>query len=508
MPNFPLNTLPGIKRDGTIFEGNYYTDGQHCRFQRGRPRSMGGYREITNQLPEISRGMYVQPRSNLVDMYSGSASHLVFSETDFNGMGGAIVDRTPSTFTASPNNLWQFDSMFDTASSANVIIAHAAQNLNDIDNSTVAPIWYGPTNASTALIPFATPQSADGGILVIHPFLFYFGSDGLVAWSDANTPAIFTGGLSGSAFVTSNKIVSGLQTRGGSGSPSGLLWSLDALVKATFTGGATAFQFDTITDQSSILSSQGVIEYDGIYYWAAVDRFVFYNGVVRELPNQMNVNFFFENLNFNQRQKVWATKMPYFGEIWWHFPYGNSTECNHVVIYNVREQSWYDTAMSRSAGYFPQLFRYPVMADNEVQTGNTYQLWQHEFGQDKVEGLNSTAIDKNITTSDITFCATGPDGKWIGVNRNLRLTSLEPDSQASNSSVQTGQMTVTVSGRKFANSPLATVMPPYPFDDTTEKIDMREQYRQMYLKFDSNTLGGSFELGQMLITVEPGDVRP
>jgi len=508
MANFPLNILPGIKRDGTIFEGNYYNNGQHCRFQRGKPRSMGGFKQITNQLPGISRGMYVQPRSNLVDMYSGSSNLLVFSETDFDGNGGAITDRTPSTLTASANNLWQFDSMFDTTSSANVLIAHAAQNLNDINNSIEDPIWYGPTNASSALIPFAASKSASGGILVIHPFLFYFSNDGFVAWSDANTPSIFTGGLSGSARITSNKIVTGLQTRGGTGAPSGLLWSLDSLVKATFIGSPNFFQFDTITDQSSILSSQCVIEEAGIYYWIGIDQFYYYNGVVKELPNDMNLNFFFENLNFDHRQKVWATKIRRYGEIWWFFPLGDSEECNHAIIYNYKEHTWYDTALSRSAGYFSQLFPFPVMADTQVTSTGTYNLWEHEYGADQLIGLNATAIDKNITTSDISFCATGPDGKWLGIERDVKLTRIEPDSQGSPLSVQTGAMSVTVSGRKFANSPLETANAPYPFSPTTEKIDMREQHRQMYLTFDSNTLGGSFQLGQTIIHLEPGDVRP
>jgi hypothetical protein len=38
-----LKSLPGIKRDGTKFEGEYYVDGQWVRWQRGLPRKIGGY---------------------------------------------------------------------------------------------------------------------------------------------------------------------------------------------------------------------------------------------------------------------------------------------------------------------------------------------------------------------------------------------------------------------------------------------------------------------------------
>ena len=38
--------------------------------------------------------------------------------------------------------------------------------------------------------------------------------------------------------------------------------------------------------------------------------------VVREIENTLNVNWFFDNLNGAQRQKVFGFKVPRFGEIW------------------------------------------------------------------------------------------------------------------------------------------------------------------------------------------------
>ena len=40
MPTQVLKSQPGIKRDGTKFEGDFYVDGQWVRFQRGRPRKI------------------------------------------------------------------------------------------------------------------------------------------------------------------------------------------------------------------------------------------------------------------------------------------------------------------------------------------------------------------------------------------------------------------------------------------------------------------------------------
>ncbi len=52
-----IHSAPGIKRDGTVLEGQNYIDGQWCRFQRGRPRKIGGYQAVTSTVPEVARGM-------------------------------------------------------------------------------------------------------------------------------------------------------------------------------------------------------------------------------------------------------------------------------------------------------------------------------------------------------------------------------------------------------------------------------------------------------------------
>src|SRR6266481_5410074 len=117
-----------------------------------------------------------------------------------------------------------------------------------------------------------------------------------------------------------------------------MFWALDALIRVSFQSASTGYfnfwRYDTVTNKMSILSKNSVIEYDGVFYWAGVDRFFMYNGVVQELPNDTNLNYFFDNLNTVQRNKVFAVKVPRYGEIWWFFPKGNAqTECNAAVIY-------------------------------------------------------------------------------------------------------------------------------------------------------------------------------
>ena len=438
---FALDTEAGIQRDGTVFDRNYYQDGRWVRFQRGRPRKILGYRQIIANLAGPSRGIYVNPQDAFSYVYSGYSDGLQVLPIDNNGVGSALQNFTLSGFTPNANNLWQFDSLFDSQGSGNeLLLAHPGRNLGDINNSVNTPVLGGSitgttmspigtftatattvntnatitlsaanalvgagqtitgtgippnttvvsvastsvvmSNAATAsgtvTVTFDNNISVSGGVVVLHPYVFVYGNNGLIKNSAAGNPSDWVSADSNETNVASTKVVQGLPVRGGSNAPSGLFWTLDSLVRVSYTpttvstGGVSStfyWRYDIISSQSSILSSQCVIEYDGIYYWCGVDRFLLYNGTVKEIPNTFNQNYFFDNLNYNQRAKVYVTKVPRYGEIWWFYPSGTSTECNNAIIYNIRENCWYDagTALGarRSAGYFSQVFHYPINA--------------------------------------------------------------------------------------------------------------------------------------------------
>jgi hypothetical protein len=520
---------------------------------------------------------------------------------------------------------------------------------------------------------FNNNVSVSGGVVVLHPYIFVYGNDGLIKNCSAGDPNDWVSADANETNAATGKIVKGLPVRGGSNSPSGLFWSLDSLIRVSYApqslgvagtanfAAPTFWRYDIISSQTSILSSSSVIEYDGIYYWCGVDRFLLYNGVVKEIPNPMNQNWFFDNLNYSQRQKVWATKVPRFGEIWWFYPRGNSTECNDAVIYNVRENTWYDAGQAvgarRSAGYFSQVFAYPVQADWEatakvevtfsisfVQAGspwlfptsynssvsvdqiaespelpagatvltiqssgietlgaitggsgyadNTYagvpltggsgfnaeasvtvaggvvtavtitavgagyevgdvlsadnadlggtgagfsvpvsalylqmielsanatataattvvfstppglvKLYQHEVGKDAIDGAQVQAIESYFETNDLGWVSGGPSqASAEGANRWLRLERVEPDF------LMSGEMELYVTGRPYAQSQDDTSAP-YVFDQNTNKIDMREQRRELRLRCRSNVAGGDYQLGKLILNADVGDVR-
>jgi hypothetical protein len=573
---FTLQSQPGIQRDGTSLDANRFSDGQWVRFRRGKPRKMAGYREITANINGPVRAMFVWTRQDMVQLTAFSAVGAEAIQVDHNGIGANIIDRTPAGWVNNADTVWQVDTMYDAAfgSTKSLILAHAAPNLSNIDSGVVGEIYYGDTNGTEALTAIGNSTAVSGGIVVLHPYLVRYGSDGFVSWSNQNEPRTFTQGTgdAGTARVTGSKIVKGMAVKGQGQSPTGLLWSLDAIIRMVYIGGQAVFKFDPVSNASSILSSASVIEYDGVFYWVGIDRFLAYaGGQIQEVPNDTNLDDFFDHLNFAQRQKVFARVVPRHGEIWWHYPRGTATECTHAVIYNVREKCWYDCTLARSAGSSPKVFRFPVLTDSVankavvkmsltsmtgsflngqhitcssgaqgtlrkvlgttifVELSDTgefvnsatvttsgggtgtinsvpfathfHSVWLHEVGLNKVQGDTELAIPSFFETSDFGFPTGGPAQESpMGDNLQARVMRLEPDFN------MVGTMTVEVVGGDTAQSP-ATSRQAYPFDGTTEKIDMREQLRTLYLRFASNDIGGDYTMGRVIMHVEPGDER-
>lgn len=576
-----IMSLPGIKRDGTRFEGDQYVDGQWVRFQRGLPRKIGGYRSTNKYLQAIPRTLHEYMQNDLTYIHAGSANRLerFFLDADYDS--SVISNRTPVTLTADSRNLWQFDVETSARVSGLQLVAQVAPNLDCVCNSTGGQLFYGSLFGTSALTAATLPAGASvtGGVVSLHPYTVAFGNDGYVMWSDDCTN--FTVAGAGNAYVTGQKIVRGLPVRGGPGnSPSGLLWSADSLIRMSYVGGTPTFSFDTLSSESSIMSAQSVIEYDGVFYWIGRDRFLLFNGVVREVPNDLNSNFLFDNIRDANRQKVFAFKVPRFGEIWWCFPFGDSDEPNHAIIYNVRENTWYDTALpegGRSAALPPTVYPKPLMAGVEPRdyilsaasiyaagTGYTagdllttalgsgpiplevtvttvggggtvtgvsisnagqytttpsarvsmsggtgtgvqldltyvtpYKFWVHEVGVDKVDGSDIQPIQSYFETADLSRAVTAKDNKAIFVD------FMEPDF------VQAGDMTVQVHGRANARAgevggEIKTIVET-PSVPEEQIVLFKEQRRELRFRFESNVIGGDYQMGLILAHLGPGD---
>jgi hypothetical protein len=467
---YSLAIPAGIKRDGTIFQNDQYTDGVWCRFQRGDPKKIGGYRSIFNSLTGIYRGLISQPYNGVNYIFAGNyeelnvfttgitfatgsgpyvantllgttyANVLSYTTTSFTVVGdvtGVFPPATPVLFAQSTSPAistvstatfggtntvvvfspayaspitkawvanpcfvpdpedgpyricWQFDAQFSPQGGDLSLFAHPGYNLINIDNGVPSQVLVGQITPdsndawnftglsdSEGQNPTYKPISVDGGVCVLYPFIFVYGSHGYIANNNVDFTDYYkqnfydwNGTFANQTNVAASKIVKGMPTRGGTNAPSGLFWATDSLIRVSFNSQATQiyWSYDIVTNQISIMSSNSVVEMDGTYFWMGIDRFYLYNGGVKVLPNDKNVNWLFNNLNYEQRQKVWATKVPRYNEIWFFYPRGTATECTDAIIYNVKDDLWYDAGQAigaqRSCGYTTEIFPTPIWAD-------------------------------------------------------------------------------------------------------------------------------------------------
>jgi hypothetical protein len=134
--------------------------------------------------------------------------------------------------------------------------------------------------------------------------------------------------------------------------------------------------------------------------------------------------------------------------------------------------------------------------------GNQVSIWQHEIGVNAVQGQNQNAIESYFETNDLGLVSGGPSQPAMtGDNFWLHLERVEPDF------IQSGEMEMYVTGRAFAQGEDKTTGP-YTFGPNIGKIDIREQRRELRLRFVSNVSGGDYQVGRLLLNANIGDVRP
>lgn len=505
---YQVSSQPGFSRDGTVLDRNSYIDGQWVRFQRGRPRKMGGYKQISSNITDLIRGSFVYSKGKLEYLYGFGAARGWLSTTTPVASSSVASSSTLPGLTDKDAYTFQLDSIFDaTGGGTGNLLVHPAANVDDIASEENTPIYYcdigvNPATYQTVDDGAGGTVEVSGGVVVLQPYVFAYGNNGLIKNSNPNAPndwTIAVGNDANEVNVAGTKIVKGLAIRGGANSPSGLFWSLDSLIRVSRVGGD--FRYDTLSSQTTILAPNSAIEYDGVYYWIGVDRFQMFNGTVNEVPNGQNYNWFFDNVNYAQRAKIWAMKNTRFGEIWWFFPFGEATECTHALIYNVREGYWYDVALNRSAGFPSRVFRFPVMYGSHMNSGGSYSNFVHEYKVDALIGSDQVAIPSYFETSDFGFPTGGAAAEQpVGSDYWTRVVRIEPDF------IQSGNMTVTILGEKFAQGE-TTGGNSFTFASNTGKIDVREQFRHIRLKFESNVAGGTYQMGRVILHLEAGDIR-
>jgi hypothetical protein len=516
---YPLLMKPGIQRDGTSFQSDYCIDGQWMRFQRGRPRKIGGYIAIEGQY-------YSPPAINLMTFSSeGNAFWAVNQKGNNNSSGyvfiyqGNELFQISLSFNNAKEGYWLMDGPVSYGGQSCLLLNFVYDRENMHANTPcqlyLVPLInnYRMTDQNKIILPTNDSLTLNGGMRLVPPFLFVWGMKGAVAWSDVrdiknfdiqNENGTSTPGL---IRISNDKVIQGHPIRGGAQSPAILFWTMNSLVRLlNVSPDSYDFKVDVISKNVSILSRLSVVEYDGLFFWPGTDRFFVYNGTVQEVPNTLNLNWFFDNVDMSKRQQVVGVRNQKYGEIWWFYPDKRDKKSynTRALIYNKQENTWYDTKINRDAAWYDDASGVMFAAGQNLAENGEWQVWQHEQGTVEQDyKRNVSPIPASLQTPVISWASVGPQKEDIGLDRQLILTRLEPDFKMEKGFPEKSALpsvTASIQIKQYAqdnavSQPLGIITP------ATNILSANIAGRQMSPVFSSND---HFEMGNVLLQFDIG----
>ncbi len=574
---FPITYKPGILRDGSPFQGSYSTGGQWVRFFRGQPQNIGGmknYLLYIQTIPELLPPSST-PTAVLIYYDSDGNKHILVGvslvtqqhkysviDATYNNIGSQTLTYFKK-FTNPTHTLTQFVVVISIINNVKteLILSLGMKNYTDINsNEAVSTILAKKDTGEFWTVKFkADPvknqneefkqpiptednfifKEATGGMLYVGNRLFYYGNNGLVRWSSASQeklnkktnitcPFLFFEDKY-SINISTDKVIYGAEWRGGANSPTIIFWTLGSVILISNTTGSNnqvitdpddlSFSKKVLSRDSSILSSNSVVEYDGIFYWPGTQRFFVFNGVVLPLENNLNRQTFFDTIDMSKRQRVFGVKNVSRDEIWWFYPEKGkdaNVGCTRAVIYNVVDNTWYDTGIERAAGYFDNTGgnMYTVGKNLSPYEGdNNSYVWEHEVGNDQVNLYKDVdqqvkAIPSFFTTPIISYATFNPQKQVAGIDYNIAIERIEPNIVGTKKI----KMTVSINTYEYpASTPVTAI-----YNLTTDgeentvrpAINERKQGRNINFTFKSEGIGSGYQMGTTFVLAEIDDGRP
>ncbi len=277
------------------------------------------------------------------------------------------------------------------------------------------------------------------------------------------------------AISTGSQIIGAVRSR-----QETLIWTDVALHSMAFTGPPYTFGFNLLAEDVSLMGPNAMAEARNTVFWMDLNEFRMYNGSVSTIPCTVQ-SYVFDNLNFDQRFKVFGGTNSRFNEVWWFYPSQDSNEIDRYVIYNYVDQVWSIGTMDRRAWWDQSFSGFPIAAGED-------KLYTHEYGQDN----GQAAIEKYIEGADMDIA----DGENYAFIRRL-IPDFEP--LGTN---DTGQLTHIIKRRNFPGQSYTTAATVTPMA-TTEQNFVRVRGRQFAMRFESDEQGFGWRLGSPRIDIQP-----
>ena len=277
-----------------------------------------------------------------------------------------------------------------------------------------------------------------------------------------------------------------------------LVWTDISLHTVQYIGPPYTFGLQEISRSITMMGPNASVAVNDVVYWMGKEEFYVYAGQVQKIPCTVK-DYIFSDFNRDQAEKVTAGHNSAYGEVWWFYCSGSSSNNNKYVVFNYEQNIWYYGSMARTAWMDRGTGQYPIAASTDNY------LYYHEFGEDDGSTNPVSGISAHIESSQIDI----GDGEQFLFARRLI-----PDMTFRDSTSDTPTATFTVKARDFPGATYGNTSSgdteqssSSPIELFTSQIHTRIRGRSFAIKIESSQQGTAWRLGTPRIDLRPDGRR-
>ena len=277
-----------------------------------------------------------------------------------------------------------------------------------------------------------------------------------------------------------------------------LVWTDISLHTVQYIGPPYTFGLQEISRSITMMGPNASVAVNDVVYWMGKEEFYVYAGQVQKIPCTVK-DYIFSDFNRDQAEKVTAGHNSAYGEVWWFYCSGSSSNNNKYVVFNYEQNIWYYGSMARTAWMDRGTGQYPIAASTDNY------LYYHEFGEDDGSTNPVSGISAHIESSQIDI----GDGEQFLFARRLI-----PDMTFRDSTSETPTATFTVKARDFPGATYGNTSSgdteqssSSPIELFTSQIHTRIRGRSFAIKVESSQQGTAWRLGTPRIDLRPDGRR-
>ena len=271
-----------------------------------------------------------------------------------------------------------------------------------------------------------------------------------------------------------------------------LVFTETALYSMQFIGPPYTFGIQMISNNISVNGYNTTVAIEDTVFWMGDTEFYVYTGKTDSLLCPLK-DYVFNDLNYSERDKIFAGLNSEYNEVTWFYPSANATENDRYVTFNYKESVWTYGDLARTAWLDHGVRQHPIAAAAD------HYLYNHEYGTDDGSTTPASPLNAYIESSPIDI----GDGERFSFVRRII-----PDVTFINSTngprLDMVIKTQNYPGSNYANGSSSAVerTAVVPVEQYTQVKDIRLRGRSIILRVESSRLGTCWRLGLPRIEIQ------